>query len=274
MQAELVARLNLSEAQARQLELNLQNHAYSELIAAVHALPDPGNPTVAALRHLATNPPESIDAALPVWISCAPVLLARYHPYLLPLAVRAGASLTTPYLIQTVVMHGLVDLLLEMFDLGANPDQEGSYDTPLKVAIINQHRAIVELLLDMGVNPNNPGAPGGKLPLQVALAGEDIHLAELLLFRGANWRDWPPHVIASLPPDRILWFLENTSYSPSNPPPREGVSVLEMIASRHYEWHHGARGEYTKVIQALLDRGADPAAFKWFEPRIREDFKL
>lgn len=262
MQAALEARLGLNEAQSLQLRRNLQNPAYAALVEAIYESPYFALYSEKALRHLATEPPENVNRTkLATW-------LADGDPYLLPLAVQAGVDIRN-YPLNRVVKKGFIDLLIQLFALGTDPDPVGGYQTPLIVAIQHQKRDVVMLLLSMGVDPNNTGGvrTGSRTPLQVALLGEDINLANLLLMSGAEWNGWSPYFIAALPPDRILWFLDNTSYDAS----REGDSVLNSVARKYYSQEPRDLG-YAEVIRRLLERGVDPEAAGRFTHNVLREF--
>ena len=97
-----------------------------------------------------------------------------------------------------------------------------------------------EALLDGGANIDQPNAGDGTTPLLTAIINGQFDMAMTLIKRGAN-----PNIAAKNNGVAPLWAAINTAWQPRTrfPQPQE----MELQKST-----------YLEVMQALLDKGADP----------------
>lgn len=208
--------------------MSFENPSYAALLeASCDTLPQP----------LAERPPDLIDLPFrieelkPGYKLSLMEWFAIYNPYLMPLAVAAGADVNAPRApLVAAVETGLCDLVRTLIDLGADTncisDGCGKARTPLIAALKRNDRSMVDLLLQLGADPNLARL-GHYRPLYRALRCEDISFANVLLSYGADWRMIHPGRIVSLPLDKFRWFVECSGYCP-NTIVSEGRSLLEL----------------------------------------------
>ncbi|MDR0776101.1 MAG: ankyrin repeat domain-containing protein [Azonexus sp.] len=90
-------------------------------------------------------------------------------------------SFTLNQLLEFAARSGSIDKIRERVALGADPAESGA----LLVAVSNDHPEIVQLLLELGANPNMRDAHGHGA-LEYALRNRKPDIARLLINHGAR----------------------------------------------------------------------------------------
>lgn len=124
------------------------------------------------------------------------------------------------------------------------------YETPLMISLRASDRAMVELLLERGADPNEAG-----MALVVAL-GVDLDLARVLLVHGADWRRCRALDVAWLPYRGFKWFVTESGYAPGEPF-EEGKSLAEVVSSLLLGAGRSGAECYKRKARLLKKRGAD-----------------
>ncbi|MGQ0642831.1 MAG: ankyrin repeat domain-containing protein [Gemmatimonadaceae bacterium] len=138
-----------------------------------------------------------------------------------------------------------------LLDAGADPNagfmRKGEWETALYGAAgVAHHKAITHLLLERGAKPDDEVMYHAAEEYELGAMKElvrsgnltDEHLT-LLLVRKCDWHDY----------EGVQWLLEN------------GVKPSTMSISGHAALGHALlRDNSLKIIEALLDHGADPTA--------------
>lgn len=230
----------LTDDEQAQFNRNCENANHRTLVETLHA-----RRFTAVARHLAQATPDQIEAAIRLnpgdvigpdddgevalrtsaaWIACC-------HPDLIPPIVTIGADIDQAFifrdfhtctLLGAAVFSGLEDVVSWLIDAGATLDPEDpgvfAFYTPLFIAVENNLRSMVELLLLRGASANHKSGLGPSnyipgTPLERSLHSSDPHILELLLAYGGDANTCPACAVGALPLDKLEWFLSNTSYN-------------------------------------------------------------
>jgi ankyrin repeat protein len=164
---------------------------------------------------------------------------------------------TTPLIEAASAGHlAVVQLLL---DRGVDINKHSDYNskTPLLAAIEGEHIAVVQLLLDQGVDINKYLDYNSKTPLLAAIERGYIEVVQLLLDQGVDINKYP------------IWNRETLLLAAVK---RGYIAIVQLLLDRgadinKYSTWNGktpllaaAEGGYVEVVQLLLDRGADAHA--------------
>ena len=144
----------------------------------------------------------------------------------------------------------------QLLSLGADPNfsrpeaQCVLFSAPLEIAISNQDRTMVEILLKHGADPGFFQVRYKPSPLLIALQGKDISLVHLLFLHGASWHSCDPGIVPWLPLEHFRWFVQESGYSPLQPAD-EGHSLIELVRKFGVQVD-----EHEAKIKILLEAGA------------------
>ena len=177
---------------------------------------------------------------------------------------------------------GFADIVHILLEQGVNPNTEhSSGGRPLDVAILNNHKAIVELLLQYDANVNYENGIIGS-PFRTAIHTSsttgDVALADLLL-RTTK---------AEMPPESFLEALSQGLRDAARLGNLDVVQILfnadecgDLDAADKSGWtalHYAIRFKHDGVQQYLIDHGANidrrnlagetPADFAWSDRRL------
>lgn len=264
--SSLVLRHSLNAREEQQFRLNLEDEDYATFILATARSARPHLSFV--IKALLSRDPADIDIPIvgPTGITRTPIVHLSEYPYLVQLGVQAGAEPNqfcffgprSTNLIGLAAHAGSHEMATKLLALGADPnmappeDRAMLFSSPLEIAIRNQDRTMVEILLEHKANPNYVRGMIISSPLLAALEREDISLVHLLFFHGADWRKCEPRQVAILPFERFKWFVQDSGYSPFEPA-EEGKSLVEVFRKleRYFD-----PGLYKAKLQLLLDAGA------------------
>lgn len=129
--------------------------------------------------------------------------------------------------------------------------------TPLHLAVSLGRQELVRILLAGGANPCSRTGPPHKTPLHLAAAGGDVVIMEMLIKRGAGWKDkddWGWSVLheaaAAGHPAGILWVCRES---------KGLVSVMDKLGRTPLLAGLMA-GAKLDAVAELLRQGEDPGA--------------
>jgi ankyrin repeat protein len=101
-------------------------------------------------------------------------------------SLASGAKNETPLLIKAVE-RGDADEVRRLKKSGIDLNRSTEYDhPPLHVAAILGNTSIMQVLIELGADPNFPDPRRSETPLHMAVAGQKLSAVKLLLDRGAN----------------------------------------------------------------------------------------
>ncbi|CAB0035130.1 unnamed protein product [Trichogramma brassicae] len=153
---------------------------------------------------------------------------------------------------------GREDVVEKFLELGQDPDCLGYVDSPLNLALANDHAAIAESLLRSGANPNSADAEGST-PLHLICKGErdSCHLAKVILELDSdkyqpvridardNEGNTPLHLALRHGHKKLAAFLLRKGADP-NSTNEKGSSPLHIICNYH-------RDEWVEIFFFVVD---------------------
>lgn len=138
--------------------------------------------------------PVTIDA--PTWSPPIVVAARKRHTHdferrdlaaadaILDFLVDCGVRLDVPRILVALCRSGRADLVRRALHAGADPHHvTRDHDTPIQAAVSGDHPEIIELLLDVGVDPDQGMFIHGRVPIHGVRSLETF---ELLLRHGAS----------------------------------------------------------------------------------------
>jgi ankyrin repeat protein len=199
-------------------------------------------------------------AAIAVAILSATIFSARADQQ--ATGTAPNASGITPLL--AAVGAGNVEQVSALLAGGAKPDDPTARRSPLVQAITLRNGStlrcdlpMVRVLLGHGADPNRPDPRIGSLPLLTAFATGDVGCAQTLRDAGArvDSRDSGAHTILT---SAVGAASRSGDTSIIDVVLSWGIGINSQAADGYTALHEAVRIQSTPVVEALLQRGADP----------------
>lgn len=134
-------------------------------------------------------------------------------------------------------------------DINARNDDK---ETPLFLAVAENNILIAELLLEAGADANIPGGRGSNSPLHIAAANENEHLVKSLLSHGANIDERNEDGETAL----IIAAIKGNNYIVGVLLDK-GANFTYADQDEHTALYYAAEGGYNDITEKLLIAGAE-----------------
>ena len=134
-------------------------------------------------------------------------------------------------------------------DINARNDDK---ETPLFLAIAEDNILIAELLLEAGADANIPGGRGSNSPLHIAAANENEHLVKSLLAHGAKIDERNEDGETAL----IIAAIKGNNYIVGTLLDN-GANFTYADQDEHTALYYAAEGGYNDIAEKLLIAGAE-----------------
>lgn len=162
---------------------------------------------------------------------------------------------------------GHLEIVKALSFMGANINRF-QVECPLSVAIKSGNRSLIDLLFNLGANPNLPPGSersGGCSPLAAAALVRDVETANYLLDRGADPADEQAFLNA-ITQDRMLLNVILQQFRKQNPKGRKGFGCRVL--------HHALQTHDDELLERCLNAGFDANAFALDDLEACEKLKV